>query len=330
MDGKPVKVTWTREDDIQHSYYHTVSVEHLEAGIDAAGKPIAWLHRSAAPSIRSIFGPDPKHEQPSELGMGLVNVPFNIPNLRIENPEAAAHTRIGWFRSVSNIPHAFAIQSFVAELAAAAGRDPKDYLLELLGPARRIDPRKIGDAWNYTESPELYPLDIGRLRRVIETAAKQAAWGRPMPAGHGLGIAAHYSFVAYAAAVVEVAVSDKGELSIPRVDIAFDCGPQVNPERIRSQLEGACVMGLGNALLSEITFKAGRVEQSNFNDFQVARMNVAPRDIRVHLIPADFGQPLGGVGEPGVPPLAPALCNAIFAATGKRLRRLPIADQLST
>jgi isoquinoline 1-oxidoreductase beta subunit len=129
--------------------------------------------------------------------------------------------------------------------------------------------------------------------------------------------------------VVEVTVSEKGELSIPRVDIAFDCGPQVNPERIRSQLEGACVMGLGNALLSEITFKAGRVEQSNFNDFQVARMNVAPRDIRVHLIPADFGQPLGGVGEPGVPPIAPALCNAIFAATGKRLRRLPIANQLT-
>jgi isoquinoline 1-oxidoreductase beta subunit len=329
MDGKPVKVTWTREDDVQHSYYHTVSVEHLEAGLDAAGKPVAWLHRSAAPSIKSIFGPDPGHEQPFELGMGLVNVPFDIPNLRIENPEATAHTRIGWFRSVSNIPHAFAIQSFVAELAAAAGRDPKDYLLELIGPPRRIDPRKMDDSWNYTESPALYPFDTGRLRRVIETAATQAAWGRSMPAGHGLGLAAHYSFVSYAAVVVEVAVSSKGELTIPRVDIAFDCGPQVNPERIRSQLEGACVMGLGNALLSEITFKAGRVEQSNFHNYQVARMNMAPRDIRVHLIPADFGMPLGGVGEPGVPPIAPALCNAIFAATGKRIRRLPIAGQLS-
>jgi isoquinoline 1-oxidoreductase beta subunit len=149
-----------------------------------------------------------------------------------------------------------------------------------------------------------------------------------MPARQGLGIAAHYSFLSYVAAVIEVAVSDKGELSIPRVDIAFDCGPQVNPERVRSQLEGACVMGLGNALLSEISFKAGRVQQNNFNDYQVARMNIAPRDIRLHLIPADFGLPLGGVGEPGVPPIAPALCNAIFAATGKRIRRLPIGDQL--
>jgi isoquinoline 1-oxidoreductase beta subunit len=330
MSGRPVKVAWTREDDIQHSYYHTVSVEHLEAGLDASGRPIAWLHRSAAPSISSIFGPDPRHESPMELGMGLVDVPFAIPNLRLENPETSAHTRIGWYRSVSNIPHAFAIQSFVAELAAAAGRDPKDYLLELLGPARRIDPHKVGDSWNYGESPALYPVDTGRLRRVIETAAQKAGWGKSMAARTGLGIAAHYSFASYVVAVVEVAVSDKGEISIPQVDIAFDCGPQVNPERIRAQLEGACVMGVGNTLLSEITFKAGRVEQSNFGDYQVARMNVAPRDIRVHLIAADFGSPLGGVGEPGVPPIAPALCNAIFAATGKRIRRLPIGDQLSS
>ena len=224
MDGKPVKVTWTRDDDLHNAYYHTVSVEHLEAGVDAQGKPVAWLHRSVAPTIISTFDPDAKHEAPFELGMGVINVPFAIPNVRIENPEATAHTRIGWFRSVSNIPHAFAVQSFVAELAAAAGRDPKDFLLEVIGPARWISPQTLGDTWNHGESPERYPVDTGRLRRVVETVAREAGWGRALPKGRGLGIAAHYSFVSYVAAVVEVAVDDKGELTIPRVDIAVDCG----------------------------------------------------------------------------------------------------------
>ena len=187
MDGKPVKVIWTREDDLHHSYYHTVSVEHLEAGVDARGRPIAWLHRSVAPTIMSTFEADAKHEANWELGMGVINVPFAIPNVRIENPEASAYTRIGWFRSVSNIPHAFAIQSFVAELAAAAGRDQKEFLLDVIGPARWITPDTLKDTWNHGENPERYPVDTGRLRRVVETAAREGEVGPTDAEGPGLG-----------------------------------------------------------------------------------------------------------------------------------------------
>ncbi len=330
MDGKPVKVVWTRDDDLHHDYFHTVSVEHMEAGVDAQGKPVAWLHRSVAPTIVSTFDASAKQEANWELGMGVINVPFAIPNIRIENPEAIAHTRIGWFRSVSNIPHAFAVQSFVAELAAAGGRDQKDFLLEVIGPARVVTPQMLSDTWNHGEAPDRYPVDTGRLRRVAELAAKEAGWGRAMPKGSGLGIAAHYSFVSYVAAVVEVAVDAKGELTIPRVDIAIDCGATVNPERVTAQMQGACVMGVSAATLGEITFKAGRAQQDNFHQYEVTRMPAAPREIRVHIVGGDYSKPLGGVGEPGVPPVPPALCNAIFAATGKRIRQLPIGDQLKS
>ena len=198
--------------------------------------------------------------------MGLVDMPFDVKNVSIENGEAEAHTKIGWWRSVSNVPHGFAIQSFVAELASAAGKDQKTFLLDLIGPPRILDvPQKVKNFWDYGENPEVYPIDTGRLRNVVELVTEKAGWGtRQVPKGHGLGLAVHRSFVSYVAAVIEAAVDEKGNVTVPRVDIAVDCGPIVNPDRVRSQFEGAVVMGLGVGLLNEISFKNGQspAEQS--------------------------------------------------------------------
>jgi isoquinoline 1-oxidoreductase beta subunit len=326
--GAPVKVQWTREDDVRHDFLHTVSVERIEAGLDKSGKVIAWRHRSAAPTIASTFAAHAVHAAPFELGMGLIDMPFEIANIQCENPEAVAHTRIGWFRSVSNIPRAFAVQSMMGEIAHATNRDQKEMLLELIGTPRLVKLDSVKDPWNYGEPFDSYPIDTGRLRRVVEVVADKGGWGRSLPPGHGLGIAVHRSFVSYIATIVEVSVGEKGKLTVHQVDTAIDCGTIVNPERIQSQIEGAAIMGLSLAKYGEISFKDGKVQQGNFDDFPVIRIDEAPLVTNVYIVPVDADTPPSGVGEPGVPPFAPALINAIFAATGKRIRSLPIGKQL--
>ncbi|TNE61029.1 MAG: xanthine dehydrogenase family protein molybdopterin-binding subunit, partial [Sphingomonadales bacterium] len=224
---------------------------------------------------------------------------------------------------VSNIYHAFAVQSFAAELAHAAGRDPKDYLLELIGPERTFNPSDEGATYpNYDASIEEYPIETGRLSNVVRTAAKMAGWGRKLPARHGLGIAAHRSFLSYIATVVEVSVGADGSLTIPGIWLAVDAGTVVNPRHVRAQMEGGTIYGLSNALYGEITAKNGAVVQDNFPSWRVLRMNEAPRKFEVEII-ASNARP-AGVGEPATPPAAPALANAIFAATGHRIRSLPM------
>ena len=332
IGGAPVLLQWTREDDMHHSFYHTVSVERIEMAFDDAGKVTGFRHRTVAPSIVSTFAPDSGYQFNIEYGMGFVNTPYEIPNVRCENGQAFAHTRIGWLRSVSNIPRAFAVQSAVAEAAHALGRDHREFLLELIGSDRILDLKALGypeDFWHYGDPYESFPVDTARLKHVINVATEKAGWGKELPKGQGLGLAAHLSWHNYVATVVRVEVKEDGTITVPHAVTAMDCGFYVNPERIRSQVEGAAVMGMSHALYSGITFKNGAVEQSNFYDFEIARMSNFPQVVDVHLVEPQPGRNAAGVGEPGLPPFAPALANAVFAATGKRLRTMPMGEKVA-
>jgi len=323
--GAPVRVQWTREDDVKHSFYHTTSVERISVALDKDDKVTGWKHNSVAPSILSTFAPDSGHQFFIESAMGHVDLPFDIPNIRAENGKAMAHTRIGWYRAVSNVPRAFAIQSFAAELAEELGKDQKEMLLELIGPARKIDVKNAAmpdDFWNYGEIYDEYPIDTGRLTNTLEMVSDAVGWGKELPEGEGIGLAVHRSFVTYVAAAARVKIVE-GQIRVPEVHMAIDCGYAANPERIRSQLEGAAVMGMTLALHSGITYENGAVQQSNFYDYDVVRSDNYPENVKVHIVEHPFSVHAAGVGEPGVPPIAPAITNAVFNATGKRLRSLP-------
>jgi isoquinoline 1-oxidoreductase beta subunit len=321
--GKPVKVSWSREDDIRHGYYHSVSAQYLKGALDDEGNTTAWLHRSVFPSIGSTFSAEATGPGIFELGLGMIDNPYAIPNMRLESGDAKAHVRIGWLRSVCNIYHAFAVCSFADELAHEAGADPRDYLLRLAGPSRKVDPTDDGAEYsNYGQSLDVHPIDTARYKAVVEKVSAMADWGRDLPDGHGLGIAVHRSFLSTVGSVAEVRVDGQGKLRVEELWLAIDAGLVVNPDRVIAQMEGAGIFGMSLALHGEITAKDGVIEQGNYDTYPVVRMSEVPKAINVHIM--DVDAPPGGVGEPGVPPVAPAIVNAYFAATGKRVRELPL------
>jgi isoquinoline 1-oxidoreductase beta subunit len=315
-----VRVQWTRDDDLRHSSYHAPSAQALAAGLDGDGNVVAWRHRIAYPSIGSTFSADTVRPSANELSLGVLDVPLAVPDVSVQTGPAPAHARIGWLRSVCNIQQAFAVQSFIAELAQATKRDPRDMLVRVLGPARKLALSDLGvdKLPNYGTPLDKHPIDVGRLHHVIEKATDMAGWGK---GGRALGLAAHRSFLTYVAVVAQVGKGPRGEPRVEEAWIAADCGLAVNPDRVRYQMEGAFVFALSNALHGAITHERGAVVERNFRDYRLLRMPEAPRAIHVELIPSDA--PPGGAGEPGVPPVAPAVANAWFALTGTRVRSLP-------
>jgi isoquinoline 1-oxidoreductase beta subunit len=305
----PAQVVWSREDDIQHGYYHTVSAQYMKASIDKNGKVTGWLHRFALPSITSTFSPGVDYAAGFEISSAS-NIPFNIDNVKIEVGKAPAHVRIGWLRSVINIPHGFSINVFADELAVAANKDPLEFRLDLIGEDRIVNP------------DENIPFKTQRLKNVLQLAAKNANWGKDLPEGHAQGLAVHYSFNSYVASVVEVSVID-GKLKVHQVHTVIDCGLVVNKNTVIAQMEGSAIFGMSLAFYGKITAKDGAIEQGNYHDYKMIRMHEAPK-INVEIVESTENPT--GVGEPGVPVIAPAIVNAIYKATGKRYHNLPLSD----
>ncbi len=314
--GKPVKLAWTREDEVRHGFYRAQNCQSLEATLEG-NRVTGWRHRTVFPSIGWGFVEGGSGPSPGELSQGFTNMPYRIPNVQLEAGRIASSLRIGWWRSVCHTFHAFAVNGFMDELAHVTGRDPVAFHLEMLGAPRILE-------FSDRDRSNPYKFDTGRLSAVIKKVAEMAEWGRELPERHGLGFAAHYSFLTYVAMAMHVSVDRNNQLRVHRVDSAVDCGQVVNPDTVKAQIEGATVFGLTAALHGAITVKDGAVEQGNFHDYPMMRIAEAPKT-NVHIMASD--EPPTGIGEPGVPPVAPALTNAIFAATGVRIRDLPLAGQ---
>ncbi|MBZ5539277.1 MAG: xanthine dehydrogenase family protein molybdopterin-binding subunit [Acidobacteriia bacterium] len=296
--GAPVQVTWTREDDMRHDFYRPAAYTRLAAGLDAEGWPLAWKQRIVGPAVMLRFNPAAVRNGLDPLAVeGAADIQYAIPNFYTDYVLTDAGVPVGFWRSVGNSFNGFFTECFIDELARAGGKDPFEFRRKLLAKA----PRHLG---------------------VLELAAEKAGWGAALPAGRTRGIAVLESFGSCVAQVAEVDVHRSArEVRVHRVVCAVNCGRFINPAIIASQMESAIVFGLSAALKGAITIAGGRVEQSNFHDYEVLRLNEMPQ-IEVHIVPSNEAP--GGVGEPGTPPIAPAVCNAIFAATGKPIRRLPI------
>ncbi len=325
LNGK-VKLVWTREDDIRHGYYQPISLQRLDGGLDKNGVPIAWRHRTVFPSLGSTFRADQVLPDAGQLSQGFVDMPYAIPNVKLEVGAAPAHVRLGPHRGGLSVFHAFAICCFMDELATAAQKDPANFLFSYYAGPKKIDMKALGvDYTNYSTLIEDYPLDIGRLQNVLQFAMERGAWGEPVLPRQGRGIAVHRSYVSYAAAVILVTVAEDGSISVPRVDLVIDCGSVINPDRVKALMEDSIMYGLSLALYGGVTVKNGAVVEGNFDACDLARASLTP-EMHIHVVPS--GQPSTGAGDPAVPVIAPALCNAIFAATGKRIRELPIDTNL--
>jgi isoquinoline 1-oxidoreductase subunit beta len=326
--GAPVRVQWTREDDVRHGYYNACNAQRLRAAVDVNGSINAWHHRTAFTPIGSTF--DTAIDTPGleDLQQGVLDLALGAPHVRAEACKAPAHVRVGWYRSVYNIFHAFAVGSFIDEIAHALSRDPRDTWLDVIGPPRTFSLADLGitKLGNYGEPLDKHPVDAGRLRNVIERVTAACDWPNRKRNGRTLGLAAHRSFVTYTGVVISVVPDKQRVFRIDEAWIAMDAGTVINKERVHAQMEGSVVMGISNVLYGGITQTNGATDQTNYRDARVARMRDVPMRIHTDLVPSTA--PPSGVGEPGVPPVGPALANALFALTGKRLREVPLARAL--